>query len=89
MKNIFVKSKSLEVVGKNDYKLLQYYDVLEIEGTDKLIFPVSTSGDIRYYIPVEESYDVLYDTRIKLGHGGRDRMCHELNSRYKNITLLF
>ncbi len=31
-------------------------------------------------------YDVLHDTRIKLGHSARDRMCHELNFRYKNIT---
>ncbi len=45
---------------------------------DKLIFPISASSEIKYYLSVEELCYVLYDTRIKLGHGERDRMCHEL-----------
>ena len=44
------------------------------------------SDMIRYYVAAEELFVVLLTTHQKLGHGGRDRMIHKINNKYKNIT---
>ncbi|XP_015187651.1 PREDICTED: KRAB-A domain-containing protein 2-like isoform X2 [Polistes dominula] len=68
-----------------DFWLLKHYDVIQVQKVDKLIFPVIDHG-IRYYVTEEELCEVLYNTHCNIGHAGRDRMIHELNKRYKNIT---
>lgn len=47
----------------------------------------SVSVEIKYYVTEDELFDILYNTHLSLGHGGRDRMNHQLTQRYKNITL--
>lgn len=85
------KVKNVERLGKkkpSDFWLMRHYGVLTVDGgIDKLIHPVSlVEGVVKYYVSEDKLFDILYRTHISIGHGGRDRMLHELNQRYKNIT---
>jgi hypothetical protein len=31
-------------------------------------------------------YDIIHEVNLSIGHGGRNRMEHEINKKYKNIT---
>jgi len=55
---------------------------------EKLIVPVSNEGnDLKwYYVFNEELFNIIHDTHLIIGHGGRNRMEYELNKKYKNIT---
>ena len=58
-----------------------------IRGIEKLIVPIKeTDTEVVFYITKDDLFDVLYDTHLAIGHGGRDRMVKELNKKYKNIT---
>lgn len=81
----FVKNSSIKKTPY-DYYMLRHYDVLEVDGTEKLIFPMSVSTSVKYYVSADELFEILFSTHTTLGHGGRDRMVHELGTRYKNIT---
>jgi hypothetical protein len=48
--------------------------VLKVSDVNKLIVPVSENNKIKYYV------------HLSIGHGGRNRMEHEVNTKYKNIT---
>lgn len=79
------KIKIIKSGGKKcskDYKLLNILRHAANRSVDKLIFPVLVSGEIKYYFSLEELYEVIYDAHM----GRKHRMCHEVNSRYKNIT---
>lgn len=70
-----------------DYWLLQHYDILVIGGIEKLIVPMKKSKfGVVFYVEKDELFDILYNTHLAVGHGGRDRMVKELNKNYKNIT---
>lgn len=70
-----------------DYWLLKHYDVLEVRGVEKLIVPVTkTKPNVLFYCSSDCLFDILYETHLSIGHGGRDRMVKELNRYYKNIT---
>ena len=36
---------------------------------------------------VDEVYDILNDTHLAIGHGGRTRMLKEIQKKYRNITV--
>lgn len=72
-------------------RMLQTYDVLDVEGSSTLIAPFqgTSTGDsgITYYVTAEEVFDILYKVHMfTTDHGGRDWMCYELNRSYKNIA---
>jgi len=81
-----IVSKVVLKKSASDYHMLQHYDVLKVDGVDKLICPVAEGGSVKYYVTANELFDILYRTHVSLGHGGRDRMCHEVHQRHKNIT---
>lgn len=69
------------------HKLLKKYDVITVSDMEKLIVPVSNEGnDLKYYVFNEELFNIIHDTHLTIGHGGRNRMEYELNKKYKNIT---
>lgn len=70
----------------NDYNLLKKYDVLNVANVNKLIVPLSENNEIKYYVHDEELFDIIHDVHLSIGHGGRNRMEHEVNTKYKNIT---
>lgn len=78
--------KSGAKLKPNDYKLLKRYDIMNVSNIDKLIVPVTDPNTIKYYVYNEELYNIIHDVHLQTGHGGRNRMEHELNAKYKNIT---
>ncbi|XP_043855929.1 SCAN domain-containing protein 3-like [Dromiciops gliroides] len=70
-----------------DYRRLARFDVILIQGSEKLIEAINGETDkIRYYLHNEDLFDILHDTHLSIGHGGRTRMEKELQTKYKNIT---
>jgi hypothetical protein len=80
-----LKNNSKKKNELNDYKLLKKYDVLKISDVNKLIVPVSENNEVIYYVHNEELFDVIYKVHLSIGHGERNRMKHEVNTKYKNI----
>ena len=63
-----------------DYQTLKRYDVVRV---NKLIYPVAEgSTSIKYYITNTEIFNILHDAHLPVGHGGRNRMIKELQSKY-------
>jgi hypothetical protein len=60
--------------------------VLKVSDVNKLIVPVSENNEIKYYIHNEDLFDVIHKVHLLIRHGGRNRMKHEINTKYKNIT---
>ncbi|XP_068129756.1 SCAN domain-containing protein 3-like [Hyperolius riggenbachi] len=70
-----------------DYRRIRKYDVIVVDGTEKLIAPVTKENRaVLYYVHTEELFDILHETHLKIGHGGRTRMEKEVHLKYKNIT---
>ena len=44
------------------------------------------SSSIKYYVQKEDIFDVIHDAHLAIGHGGRNRMIKETQTKYKNIT---
>ncbi|RZB40243.1 hypothetical protein BDFB_001407 [Asbolus verrucosus] len=71
----------------SDYHLLKKYDVLQTEGSKRLILPLKgLESNIIYYVQDDELFDILLETHLSLDHGGRDKMMKVLKQTYKNIT---
>lgn len=86
---IKVKESKNKVTKKTpeDYQRLARYDVVKIGASEKLIIPVKNEGDpIMYYAHLNETFQIIHDCHISIGHGGRVRMMKELKLRYKNVT---
>ena len=45
------------------------------------------NDDIKYFVSIEEIYDIIKKARLALNHAGRDKMEKEINRKYANITL--
>ena len=74
------KAKEREAVKMRlpkDYYNARHYEVLIIQGTSKLIYPLSEGKEIRYYVYKCELFEILHDCHISIGHGGRDKMVKE------------
>jgi len=61
---------------------------LTIGSEEKLIAPVKEdNGEIKYYACYEDLFNILEETHVAVGHGGRTRMLKECSRKYKNITV--
>lgn len=87
---IMSEIKNFKLKGKKtnkSYRILKRYDIITIDGEEKLIFPLSLDNSIfLFYIMNEHVYDVLHDVHLSIGHGGKHRMNTEVKKKYKNIT---
>ncbi|XP_045841509.1 KRAB-A domain-containing protein 2 isoform X2 [Meles meles] len=73
--------------SSRDYRRAAKYDVISVQGTEKLIEATHGERDrIRYYVHKEELFDILHHTHLNIGHGGRTRMLKELQGKYGNVT---
>ncbi|XP_068960240.1 KRAB-A domain-containing protein 2 isoform X2 [Petaurus breviceps papuanus] len=73
--------------SSRDYRRVAKYDVITIHGTEKLIEAAHGERErVRYYVHKEELFDILHDTHLSIGHGGRTRMLKELQGKYGNVT---
>ncbi|OWR49849.1 monocarboxylate transporter [Danaus plexippus plexippus] len=57
------------------HRILKQFAVLKIADVKKLI--ARSEGNIKYYLPFDELYDVIDAAHAAIGHGGRDRMLAE------------
>lgn len=70
-----------------DYRIVTRYDVLSINGKERLIKPMNkTTKKAIYYATNEELFDILHTAHLAIGHGGRNRMVAKLKHQYANIT---
>ncbi|XP_037666172.1 KRAB-A domain-containing protein 2 [Choloepus didactylus] len=73
--------------SSRDYRRAAKYDVISVKGMERLIEATHGEQDrIRYYVHKEELFEILHDTHLKIGHGGRTRMLKELQGKYGNVT---
>lgn len=79
------ETKKGSKLSLNKKWLLKNYDVLVIGGQEHLIAPIEKS-QIRYYVPKEQLYDILYETHQSIEHGGLKIMKATLDKKYKNIS---
>uniref|UniRef100_A0A8D8Q4X0 KRAB-A domain-containing protein 2 n=1 Tax=Cacopsylla melanoneura TaxID=428564 RepID=A0A8D8Q4X0_9HEMI len=69
------------------YRRLKRFDIMTVDNQDKLIVPIATEGaSVLYYVPYEELFDVINETHISVGHGGRNRILAEAGRKYKNVS---
>lgn len=81
------KAKAKQKKESVDYRRLRKYDVIEVDGKEKNIVPVTEDNSvILHYVHTEELFDLLHDTHLKIGRGCRTRMEKELQTKYKNVT---
>ncbi|XP_071055094.1 KRAB-A domain-containing protein 2-like [Onthophagus taurus] len=67
--------------------LLKHYDVLSVQGVEKLIVPLNNDFvDVIYYVHDDELFNILQELHTSTGHGDRDRMMKKTKEKYKNIV---
>ena len=86
-----VSKRVLEEKGSKktmtDYRMVRRFAILSVNNEERLVRPIDkASAEIRYYVTNEQLYDILRETHLALGHGGRNRMKNELRKKYCNIT---
>uniref|UniRef100_A0A8D8SPJ0 KRAB-A domain-containing protein 2 n=1 Tax=Cacopsylla melanoneura TaxID=428564 RepID=A0A8D8SPJ0_9HEMI len=85
--NDVIKAKTVEKKQPRDYRLLKHYDVMQVGGKSKLIYPLKDGETvIKYYVTDSELFQILHDIHLAIGHKGRDRMSKVVGLKYKNIT---
>ncbi|XP_035218364.1 KRAB-A domain-containing protein 2-like [Stegodyphus dumicola] len=79
------KAKAKQKKESVDYRRLRKYDVIEVDGKEKLIVAVTEGNSvILHYVYTEELFDLLHDTQLKIGRGGRTQMEKELQTKLSN-----
>ncbi|XP_029348361.1 SCAN domain-containing protein 3-like [Acyrthosiphon pisum] len=62
--------------------MVRKYEILMVNGKERLIKPVSDNNNIMlYYVSNEELFDILHTTHSSIGHGGRNRMVAEIKNK--------
>ena len=58
-----------------DYQILKRYDGVQIGNDEKLIYPVAEgSTSIKYYVQIEDIFNVIHEAHVSIGQGGRNRI---------------
>ncbi|XP_067134166.1 KRAB-A domain-containing protein 2-like [Centruroides vittatus] len=68
---------------QKQYRRLNRFKVINNCGTRKL---VTRKEPMKYYLYVDEIFDILEAAHVAIGHGGRDRLKNETSRIYANIT---
>ena len=70
-----------------DYRRIKRFDIVDVQGKQRLVAARSDNDDkdIRFFVSIEEMYDIIDYTHKKMNHGGRDRLWPILSKQYANI----
>ncbi|CAF1453137.1 unnamed protein product [Rotaria magnacalcarata] len=81
------KLKSSARRNDQEISLLKTYDVLNLSNQDKLVKKIQGSEDtsIKYYVPINEVYDVIRIAHFNIGHRGIKYTLKEIK---KNVLML-
>ncbi|XP_046572549.1 KRAB-A domain-containing protein 2-like [Haliotis rubra] len=72
----------------HQFYLFKKYEVLQCGDINRLIRRSQHEEETPlYFISIEETHEVVKRGHIATGHGGRDKMVHELSKKYANITI--
>lgn len=77
------EAKSATKKTQRQYRRLKRFDILYIGNTKRLI---STGERMRYFLPVEDIFDVIEEAHVAVSHGRRCKMKIETSKEYANIT---
>lgn len=87
--NVTESMKSTRKKTQRDFLQPQEVSCFHITSETASIFWRRESADDPplFYIPMEEMFEVIKRARLATGHGGRDRMLHELGKKYENVSI--
>ena len=72
-------AKTVEKKNRIHYYLLQKYDVLTCGDVQKVIRKQTSANETpKYFVPLENMFDIIKRAHTATGHGGRDQMCKEI-----------
>ena len=82
------KLKSYSRRNDQEISLLKTYDVLNLGNQDKLVKKIQESDDtsIKYYVPINEVYDVIRIAHSNIGHRGIKYTLKEIKKKCMNVT---
>lgn len=70
-----------------DYKMLANYDVLNVNGRERMIQPrTEVNPCIKFYVPLEELFGVLHTIHLLFKHANKDVMKSELKTKFCNVS---
>lgn len=68
--------------------MLKRYNILNVRGEEKRKDPLFLENiGILYFVTLDKLFNIIHDSHIAVGHGGRTQMIKELNCKYKNVTI--
>ncbi|CAF0929491.1 unnamed protein product [Rotaria sordida] len=70
-----------------DYRRIKRFDIVDVQGKQRLVAARTDNDDkeIRFFVSIEEMFDIIDYTHKKMNHGGRDRLWPILSKQYANI----
>ena len=78
------KAKLSEKKSFTDSRRLHRYEILTVAGEKKLILNTNDKQNLKYFVCEDEIFDIIHNTHISLGHGGRNK----LEKKYKIVMLI-
>ncbi|XP_034245692.1 KRAB-A domain-containing protein 2-like [Thrips palmi] len=80
------KEAALRRHGTRDFRRLHRFNVMELDGEERLIVPVKKIGDQpRFYARIDELYDIIKEAHSDM-HKGKGRIIAACKPKWKNIT---
>lgn len=62
------------------------YELLEVGNATNIVLKKERPDDpIIFVVPFEKLYDKLVECHVRTGHGGRDKMEHELKKKFQML----
>ncbi|CAF0787964.1 unnamed protein product [Didymodactylos carnosus] len=69
-----------------DYRRIKRFDIVEVHGKKRLVASrTDDEKEMRFFVSIEEMFDIIDFTHKKMNHGGRDRLWPILSKQYANI----
>lgn len=86
---LFSEVKDAKAADKKttlQYRRLKRFDILEVDGAQRLISNSNNSSQVKLFLSVDEVFDVIREAHEVSGHGGRDRVKALISKKYANVT---
>lgn len=68
-----------------DRRRLKKYQIFRVNGCEKLVM-ANMGESVKYFMHLEEMYEIIEDAHVKTGHGGKHRIEHHLKQKYSNVN---
>lgn len=78
--------KSKESKTFEDYKMLANYDVLCVNGRERLVLPNQVCSHPKFYVSTEELFGVLHTMHLLFQHADKEVMKKQINVTYCNVS---